>query len=488
MIQRSQRHKVPPQPNRSTTLDLHERLASQRLWFLRLVTASAATLVVSFVLWLVRVPLPWHLGGIALSFVAGLFIYRSMQGWAVSWIRERMGLSYETALEQGNQSDSFGFVDSLRERATEEASRLAPPKYQAWWLPMVAIAIGLAFLPLIPRMAGVPTGLTTAPSTTTPTREEAANVSEPDPQEQAPATQEANATNPTPSEPSSSTGETNASELSDAAGTGSANSSPNNQSADEEALGRFLDNLREQPQQESPEFGSMMPDGEPGSQTSDQNNASRPRNAQTNPFEQTDQNQSQAQNGSDQSQSQGQEQQGNQGGQQQDQTQQSAAEASQGEEGQGEGQEAQAEGEQGASEDPNAAGQSAGQQAGQERGQEGEQGGGDQSPSADGVGDSSTDSGQNADGAGSLPGTATPTSTEDIGSSQQNPEFLEGEVSEGPNNAAGTVRLPGETEQTVFPEGSAPSSFNRADEEALTEGRIPLEYQEVIRNYFRGNQ
>jgi hypothetical protein len=64
---------------------------------------------------------------------------------------------------------------------------------------------------------------------------------------------------------------------------------------------------------------------------------------------------------------------------------------------------------------------------------------------------------------------------------------LQGQVSGGPNNTAGTVRLPGEMSQTIFPEGSAPSSFSRAEEEALTEGRIPLEYQEVIRNYFRGN-
>jgi hypothetical protein len=482
MIQRSQRRKPEKVASaRPASLDLHERLARQRVWFLRLMTASALALAMSLVLWLVRVPLNWHLAGIALSFVAGLFVQRPMQTWAVAWIRERMGLSYETALEQGDSQDSFGFVESLKQRASEEASKLALPKYQAWWLPMLAVAFGFAFLPLIPRVAALPTGLTPPPTTATTANQQVANAPEPTAQEATPPSANEPAATAEGASPPPSTGETDASQLSDATGSGSRTSAQNNQSADEEALGRFLDNLK---QREPPSSGSVdtdlssvMPQGQQTS-PSDENSASRPRNEQTNPFAQPGENQSsQAQNQSDNSsQEQGEEGQGEQaqGGQsQQAQSQNQGAEGEQASEGEGEQNQAQSASSQGLGE--------------QTEGQQGQEGG-DQSASAEGAGrQEGVDSGQNGEGAGNLPGTPTALLSEDIGSSQQNPEFLEGRITEGPNNTAGAVRLPGESEQTVFPEGSAPSSFSRAEEEALTEGRIPLEYQEVIRNYFRGN-
>jgi hypothetical protein len=145
------------------------------------------------------------------------------------------------------------------------------------------------------------------------------------------------------------------------------------------------------------------------------------------------------------------------------------------------------------------AGQDSNQQAGQEnspgeQNQQGEQTQQGQQAEGEGTGNNNgqagaeqrLEQGEAGEGAGYLPSAPTPNADEQLGTSQQDPEFLPGRVQGGANNIAGTVRLPGETSQTVFPQGSAPSSFSRAEEEALTEGRIPLEYQEIIRNYFQG--
>lgn len=488
MIQRSQRGKQPQtSESRPVNLTLHERIASRRLWFLRLMTASTAALALSFVLWLFRVPLEVHLGGIALGFIAGLFARRRMQSWALSWIRERSGLSYETALEQRSRADDFGFSETLQQRATEEVSRLAPPKYQVWWLPMLAVALGLAFLPLIPSVAELAPPFN-RPTTTTPTPT-ATNQPNPSEPNQPTATEAANEpieANSSAS-PMSSTGETNASDLNNPGGPSNTSANQNNQNADEAALERFLDNLQENEPtpSDSPDvdLSSVMPQQSQGSPSSNEDNASRPRNEQTNPFERPGE-QQEGQSGANQNseQGQGEEQEQNEGAQnQQGQQPQSQADPAQSEQGQGEEQTS-------GGEDQSEQGEGVGNP--QSTGQEGEQNqeGSGQNSSAQGEGnEQNSDLGQNAEGAGSLPGNPTGQSEEVVGESQQSPEFLQGRVDEGLNNTAGTVRLPGETSQTVFPEGSAPGSFSRAEEEALTEGRIPLEYQEVIRNYFRSN-
>jgi hypothetical protein len=486
MIERSHRRKASkPQANPETLLRLHERLASQRLWFFRLLIASGIALVVSFVLWLVRVPLTWHLLGIVISFIAGLFTQRSMKSWALSWIRERAGLSYETALEQ-QERDDFGFTDSLKARASEEASRLPLPNYQVWWLPMLAVALGLVFLPLIPSLTNLPAPLLTQPNAT-PLPESANQTANSVDPAQPQTTSQPVAEPPSTSQaPSQETGETDTSQLNDVTGS-STSPSNNNQSADEQALGRFLENLRDnqQPQDQAPDVdlsSVMQPSGNRSGQPSDEDHASRPRSEQTNPFSQAGENQSgEAQQGeSQQNQSEAaQKGEGQQG--QENQGQENQSQQAQGEQGQ-EGASSQSSAEQpqeGAGE--SAAQQGEGQQAQGEQGQEGA----GQGMKAEGKGtEQGSDSGQNAEGAGSLPGTATEQSSEGIGSSEQNPDFLPGQMSQGPTNTAGTARLPGETGETVFPEGNAPGSFSRAEEEALTEGRIPLEYQEVIRNYF----
>jgi hypothetical protein len=63
-------------------------------------------------------------------------------------------------------------------------------------------------------------------------------------------------------------------------------------------------------------------------------------------------------------------------------------------------------------------------------------------------------------------------------------EFLEGQLSGAAANPAGSVRLPPFSD-VELPQGSSTTEFTRAAERAVTEGQVPLEYQEIIRNYFR---
>src|SRR5690606_1479578 len=63
------------------------------------------------------------------------------------------------------------------------------------------------------------------------------------------------------------------------------------------------------------------------------------------------------------------------------------------------------------------------------------------------------------------------------------PELLPGVLQDGPENPAGTVRLPGDT-AVFLPAGRAAADYQAAAEEALTEGDLPLSYHEVIRRYF----
>ena len=63
-------------------------------------------------------------------------------------------------------------------------------------------------------------------------------------------------------------------------------------------------------------------------------------------------------------------------------------------------------------------------------------------------------------------------------------DFLEGILGPGLENRAGTIQLPGSAEVDL-PGGRSAGDYARAVERAITEGSIPVDYQEIIRNYFR---
>ena len=63
-------------------------------------------------------------------------------------------------------------------------------------------------------------------------------------------------------------------------------------------------------------------------------------------------------------------------------------------------------------------------------------------------------------------------------------EQLPGVLRDGPESVAGSVRLPGSTE-VELPPGTSYAPYQNAAEEALTEGDLPLDYQEIIRRSFQ---
>ena len=95
----------------------------------------------------------------------------------------------------------------------------------------------------------------------------------------------------------------------------------------------------------------------------------------------------------------------------------------------------------------------------------------------------SPDDGGNGDGAGDLASEERP-GEQGEGQAAGDPEFLEGLLGLGPETPAGTIRLPGATE-VELPPGRSAGEYTRAVERAVTEGSIPVDYQEIIRNYFR---
>ena len=143
---RSKRPPGPPQP----PFELHRRLARRHYWRLRLLFCSAGALALSLVLWLVGVPLPLHLGGVALGFALGFLApLNSQEPWALSWIEGETGTSYRTALEHAGTNDAYGFHSAVAARASSLAGRLEPPAEQPWWLPVLVLALGLVVLPAV---------------------------------------------------------------------------------------------------------------------------------------------------------------------------------------------------------------------------------------------------------------------------------------------------------------------------------------------------
>ena len=116
-----------------------------------------------------------------------------------------------------------------------------------------------------------------------------------------------------------------------------------------------------------------------------------------------------------------------------------------------------------------------------EPGEDGPQAGSDDGTDGD-MGFSPGDEDGQSAGAGAGPETAA--LQEQLNGAQGEEEFLEGQLTGGEVNVGGDVRLPGFAD-VELPPGASPAGYGEAVERALTGGTVPLEYQEIIRNYFR---
>jgi hypothetical protein len=383
-----------------------------------------------------------------------LYPVRQSQHWALDLIAQKIGLSYETALEH-EDSSNYGFKPALEEYASKAVKRLEPASFRRWWLPLLVVAFSLTLLPVSPfrsspRLIGVPDSLNPFANETTVPNEQTTPPNEPESQ----AT-EVQPPNTQPDTPSAETGSPQT--LDDASGTSGEGLSDISQNvADKEALSRFLENLREREIPNEPATDAPTP------------NTPQPNNANGQPNEEgTTQTQdaSQSENAS-----------AEQGGQQEnagestgEQNAQSATENAQGE---------------------NPEGSDSSDQAGNNNeAQANEQGlnSSGEKPDSDGPSQNSPNQSadEGSDGSGNMPSASSQSQGLNGEGQRQEPEFLEGSLSRGDSNLAGTVRLPGSSEQEAGNFGVTPSGFQRAEEQAVTEGRIPIEYQEIVKNYFR---
>ena len=443
----------------TTDLNLHTQMAGARSWHWRLIGASAVATGVSVVVWLLGISLLWHLLLVTVSFLVGLaYPVRGSAPWALSWIANKAGLSYQTALELNPEptEDGYGFSQAIQERALKTTRGLELPENPRWWLPLTALAFGLALLPftpfrdanrftaieLPPALQGAGVNTDAAPEAEEPTT--------------APPDQEQLAE--TPEVPETARADQEAPSVLDEFDDSNAEAPPEGVGgqSEEEALSRFTESLseREPPEQTNP-FNSVPPENEPAT-------SNEPREGDPNTQSPTDGDREQAQEDQQEGEPQAGEQEGEQSEGVQDQTQGGEEETPSAE--------AQAEGEQQGEQESQGAEDASATEA-TEQGAESQ----DQNALDEGGNDAA---GQNASAAAAEPAT-------DLSQQEQaEPEFVEGRLGEGPSTVGGTVRLPGSAGEGAAVTGS-PGSFNQAEEQAITEGRIPVEYQDIVRNYFR---
>ena len=434
-------------------LDIHNTISKRQSWGKRLLRASALACVLSLILWFTGVPLIWHLLIVAASFLAGLLLLRQHGAdLALSWIAERIGLSYQTALElsQTETKDTYGFYDAVTDKAKVQAGRLDLPSTSRWWLPLAALAFGIALLPFAPfggadRLAGL--GI----SNDAPLPSRTATLDDEEDSTQTEQAEDIQRPDEVPDLPASDVAPPPMLEDYEGDGGQAPPEDLNARVADQETLSRFLDNLETRQAPERNPFDQAPPQNQQGQQGE---RSSEPGDGAQQMSSADQQGSEEAGEGAGE---------GEQGGE---------YSAEQQDNGSSEGtpQEGQTETEQGGSQDgTNPAADGSPTEGNNDGVQAGEQNG--------------LDSGAN-DSAGGSPSTPNANGEERLNAPENQPEFVEGVIGGGPTNLAGSIRLPGAAGESGQLTPSA-QSYERSNEQAITEGRIPLEYQDIIRNYFR---
>ncbi|HEX7004647.1 MAG TPA: hypothetical protein VF168_10730 [Trueperaceae bacterium] len=457
MISRSrrQRENVPA----SRDLDAHNRLARARDRHRHLFRGALLALAAAIVGWLLGFDLTVRAVSVAAAFaLAWLVPLRGSTEWALRWISDRAGLAYQTALEIGDGEDPYGFAPAVAARADASLARVERPEHSAWWLPLLALALGVLLLPALPLSGeGGSLGGQLPPGATVP----------------APAAGEDSdeeAEEPVPNLPGEETtrlGRTPDGSPDEEQGE-EAEAQGDGQGGEREALERYLQGIRERPE-------SLAEEQDAG----DEQGAGRtPAGAAPRP---------------------GQERPGGQGERRSGEGQPGEGEGDRpAEQGGNEGEEPGESGGQGGRQEPRnpfaPAGSNENEDSGEQLPGEGEQPegggpgeerleeGGDEPAAGPGESPAGAEQQGQGQGAGALP-----SAQQDAGrAGQLGGENLQlrGELREGPLSEGGTIQLPG-GDEVQLPAGRAPGEYAREVESAVTEGRIPLEYQEIIRNYFR---
>ncbi len=423
---------------------LHVRLSRRRNRYIRLTRASSLLLIAAVLCW------AFGLGStlqLLISITAGLVglvwpVHGSID-WALTLIRGNHGLAYETALAVGDEPrDEFGLAGQVRARARSSIAGLTVPRMQQWWLAALVLAL---FILLLPALHLSPPWSQAEPD---PPPEPVASADlEPEAEDEQAETPEPDAEEaaqdlpPQAVQPPGAGGDDREAAAAEVPGS----------EREGEVLDRFLDNLRERPREtgtdaELPatpipadaESAAESPDDEPEDGTAPADEAA------DGDAEQSD----------------------------------SPAAGAEGEDGTEEGNAPDEVGEDGLPSDPQAG------DDGSDPGDPGdtEAGAADDDAAAGDMGLSAGEEDGQTAGAGAGPDTFA--AEQQLEGAQGEEELLEGQLSAGEVNIGGDIRLPGFSDVELPPEAT-PDSYGEAVERALTGGNVPLEYQEIIRNYFR---
>jgi hypothetical protein len=445
MISPSRKRRTPPVAQDG--LNLHRRLARARDLNRHLTLASLLALVAALLGWALNLDLGLRAAVVAAgASIAWLVPLAGSESWALRWIGDRTGLAYQTSLEAPLEPDRYGMRSALEARALDSLARVDRPTHGAWWLPLLALALGALLLPALPLIPGAGSGLggssgpVTPPAVPAGTAEEPEELSEPELPDQQRARVD-------PGEPGAEGGRReDEGDLADGGAAG-----------ERAALERFLRNVRERPEGEREESEE--------SETSSSNRPVAPRGGE------------EGETGSNRGSERRREaDEPGEAGQQGEEGASTEGEQGAGEEGAnpfaeaGAGEQPDGEREPGESDEPVAAGGEPGKS--QEPGQEASGSPGEGAGEEEGLGE----------GAGNQASAERPAQPGDLEPGQ--PLFLEGDLRSGPLAPGGAVQLPG-SDQAEPPGGAASETYQREVERAVSEGRIPLEYQEIIRNYFR---
>ncbi len=480
MISPSRRRRRSAQPA-DTEFQTHLRLAQRKNLHRRLIRASLLALAVAAALLFAPVSGTWHAILTALAFAVGAALpLRGSEEAALEEIRAHAGFSYDTALgllaatESGAGSDPYGFAAAVTQRARLAMRGFRPTPQAAWWLPATLVALTLVLLPsLLPSLGALGAGGGPGgggSGAAAPGFEESLESQEEEQDDSA---------EPQPEAP----GRVN--DGTDGSGTESIPDDavvppPPEDGAGQAPLARYLESLRERPAsrggattqgaaqeaQDAPGEADVARERAAGSQT-----ATRPPQDATTASDESGRQDASGEASPD----------GPRGGTTRAQDDQDGASSQEGadETGQDAGASeqsgAQQSDDQRLSEEDGAAQGTGAESGGGERDAGTERGSG-ASSDLPGSGDGEGDAGQ-----GGAEASGEPT-TVDLGIGS--PELLSGVLGDGPESTAGTVRLPG-SDEVQLPSGTSTAPYRSAAEEALTEGDLPLDYQEIIRRYFR---
>ncbi len=458
--------------------DLHERLARRDDRRTRAFRGAAAAALVAAVGWFADLALAWHVGTVMLAALAAAsWPVRQSVLEAFRTIADQAGLAYQTHVEYRGRDDPFGLLQAAETQARLSVRGVVPPQRSAWWLPLASLAVALVLLTAFTggpaswlRGAGPSdAGVSGAPPPTPP-----AALAPEAPREQPDDPDASEAI-----EPPSAAGQPDAPPGADDRGDGgggddAADGGDGAGGLEREALDRFLDSLRERPRADdrSGSLGDAERDGVRDDADADMASAEVRGDLEE---AMDDRDRTPDGRGDETGEGERSVELPAGGGEADDAGDEAADRDEDGADGTGAGPDPDAEqGDDGAAD--------AGEQpsevpAGSAEGapdEEGVAGMGAEQPELDaGMGDE----------AGIGPGAP-------IGQDDQAPppggdlEALPGMIGPGPETLGGRVRLPGR-DSDLAPTPSAAERFERAVEQAVTDGSVPVTFQEIIRNYFR---